>query len=90
MIMAPLKAIKETELIDRLSSETPKWFKNIIYGALALAAFSESLHQILMANNVTLSPFVENLFNYILVGGTVAALVAKTACKATPEPRKKK
>lgn len=78
------------ELIERLKSETPKWFKKIIYWAIGVGATCGSLKLYFAEASVTVSPLLEKIIEYGIVAGGVAAVVAKTACQAPPEPKKKK
>jgi hypothetical protein len=78
------------ELIQRLKSETPKWFKKIMYGCITLGGTCTALKLGLEEASVVLSPLADKLIQYGIVAGIVGSIVAKTACQTPPEPKKKK
>ena len=76
-------------LVERVTNETPKWFKIVRNVGLALTAISGT---ILAAPIVFLPATVVSIAGYLALGGAIASAVAQTAVKideADNDPNKK-
>lgn len=70
-------------LISRLKAPTPGWFKTIINLALTLAGVGTSI-QVALQSGLHIPNFLTTLANYFIVGGMIAASIAKTAKEDKP------
>ena len=77
----------KNEFIARIKSETPDWFKRIMYFGITLGTTASGLKVIFAEQSIVVGPPMDKILEYCIVIGYVAALVAKTACKETPPPK---
>lgn len=69
-----------SELITRLTAETPKWFKRIIKMGLLLASAGVAIKVTVgVMDDFTLSALGKTITNYMILAGAVAAALGKTA-----------
>lgn len=67
-------------LKNRISSQTPKWFKKVIGVGLTLATVGTALLTAeTQVPGFELPQFLERVSQWFIVGGLVAAAIAKTA-----------
>ena len=64
-----------SEVVARVKSKTPDWFKRIRNAGLLLTGVGTAL----LTSPVTLPALVISIAGYLVVGGTVAAAIAQTA-----------
>ena len=64
-------------IVERVTNETPKWFKIVRNVGLALTAISGTL----LAAPIGLPVVVVNIAGYLALGGAIASAVAQTAVK---------
>lgn len=75
-------------LVERVTNETPKWFKIVRNVGLALTAISGTI----LAAPVVLPATIITVAGYLALGGAIASAVAQTAVKideADNDPNKK-
>lgn len=71
------------ELLERLSSETPTWFKTIAWYAAAIAVVTGALLLANSSGTITLNGWEKEWLNRIGIAATAVASVAVTAKKDT-------
>lgn len=64
-------------IVDRVTNETPKWFKLVRNVGLVLTALSGTL----LAAPIGLPATVLTVAGYLALGGAIASAVAQTAVK---------
>ena len=64
-------------IVERVTNETPKWFKIVRNVGLTLTAISGTL----LAAPIGLPVVVINIAGYLALGGAIASAVAQTAVK---------
>lgn len=73
-------------IVDRVTNETPKWFKLVRNVGLVLTALSGTL----LAAPIGLPATVLTVAGYLALGGAIASAVAQTAVKIDETEQKKK
>lgn len=71
-------------LIDRITSPTPKWFKIIRNVGITLTAVAG----VIIASPVALPSVVVTVAGYVLLGGSVASAIAQTAMQSDKNEEK--
>lgn len=64
-------------IVERVTHETPKWFKIVRNVGLALTAISGTI----LAAPIALPATVVSVAGYLALGGAIASAVAQTAVK---------
>lgn len=70
-------------LVERLKSPTPKWFKTIRNIGIALA----SVGGLILASPIALPVVLVSAAGYLVLGGSIISAVSQTAVKADEFPQ---
>lgn len=79
-----------SELLERLSSETPKWFRKIRAFALAISGMATAVKlAIPTIDGLVIPDRLSDILNYCIVAGIAASAVSTTACTNSPVKKPK-
>ena len=71
-------------VLERISAETPKFFKGVITLALTVAGVAAAI--LTAGTTIVLPLIVTQICQYLVVAGTVAAMVSKVTVVSTTTP----
>jgi hypothetical protein len=83
--MEKVKSASEMNVIERLKSPTPKFFKKLRTAGLILAAAGGAL----VAAPIALPTVLVTIGGYLILGGSIASAISQAAVEE-PEMNKKK
>lgn len=74
---------KSLNVVERVNTPTPKWFKTFRTIGIALA----SVGGIIIASPVALPVGLVSAAGYLVLGGSIISVVSQTAVKSEEEPK---